>query len=320
VASPEAEIAGVSCVAGNVELEHVVSNTLAVLELAGRADIPVAAGADRPLARPLRTAPDTHGPTGLGYAELPAPDGGVVAAHAADAIAGAARDRPGELMLVTLGPLTNVASALRRAPDLPGLLRGLVMMVGSYRSPGNTAPTLEWNAGVDPEALAEVLAAWRAARDVRGSVPLPVAFGLDVTERAKMTPEHLARLQSRSGLMEDDAVVRFITDALRFYFEFHSRYDGFTGAFIHDALVIAATLDPALARTEALRVEIELEGRWTTGETVTDWRRAWGVPPNLDVAVEADTETFFERFIERLGHLAAPRPNGSGTAPRGEET
>jgi purine nucleosidase len=319
VASPEAEIVGVSCVAGNVELDHVVRNTLAVLELAGRADIRVAAGADRPLVRPLRTASDTHGPTGLGYAELPAPGGRVVTAHAADAIASTARDRPGELKLVTLGPLTNVALALRCEPDLPGLLRGLVMMVGSYRSPGNTAPTLEWNAGVDPEALAEVLAAWEAARGARGNVPRPVAFGLDVTERAKMTPEHLARLQSRAGVMEDDGVVRLITDALRFYFEFHSRYDGFTGAFIHDALAIAATLDPALARTETLRVEVELEGRWTTGETVTDWRRAWDVPPNLEVAVDADTEAFFEQFIDRLDDLAALPPKGRGKTSRGEE-
>jgi purine nucleosidase len=318
VASPEAEIVGVSCVAGNVELDHVVRNTLAVLELAGRADIPVAAGADRPLARPLRTASDTHGPTGLGYAKLPAPRGLSVAAHAADAIARAARDRPGELMLVTLGPLTNVALALRGEPDLPGLLRGLVMMVGAYRTPGNTAPTLEWNAGVDPEALAEVLAAWGVARAANDHVPRPVAFGLDVTERAKMTPEHLARLAARPGVAEDDALVELIVDALRFYYEFHSRYDGFTGAFIHDALALAATLDPALARTEALRVEVELDGRWTTGETVTDWRRAWGKPANVDVAVEADTERFFERFIERLGDLAGRRPDGGGAVSRGK--
>ena len=100
-------------------------------------------------------------------------------------------------------------------------------------------------------------------------------------------------------------MVRFVTDALRFYFEFHSRYDGFYGAFIHDALALAAALDPGLARTEALAVEVELEGRWTTGETVTDWRRAWGREPNLDVAVEADIAAFFERFIERVGDLAA---------------
>jgi purine nucleosidase len=314
VASPEAEVVGVSCVAGNVELPHIVRNTLAVLELAGRMDIPVAAGADRPLVRPLRTAADTHGPTGLGYAELPAPTTRTLAQDGAEAIVGASRAHPGQLTLVTLGPLTNVALALQREPDLPRLLRRLVMMVGSYRSPGNTAPTMEWNAGVDPEALAAVLAAWRAARARDPALRLPVAFGLDVTERAKLTPARLEALVTRAGGGLENPVLRFVSDALRFYFEFHSRYDGFYGAFIHDALALAAALDPGLARTEALVVEVELEGRWTTGETVTDWRRAWGREPNLEIAVAADAATFFERFIERVGGLAAGTEGGPAAA------
>jgi purine nucleosidase len=303
-ASPEAELAGVSCVAGNVELTHVVRNTLAVLELAGRADVEVAAGCAAPIARPLRTAADTHGPTGLGHAALPEPMTGPGPRHAADLIVEAARSRPGELTLVTLGPLSNVAVALEREPRLPHLLRGLTMMAGAYRSPGNTAPTMEWNAGVDPEALALTIDAWRKAAPA--GAPRPVAFGLDVTERAKLMPDHLTRLVSVAGGAEG-TVVRFVEDALRFYFEFHSRYDGFYGAFIHDALVVAAELDRALARTEAVAVEVELEGRWTTGETVTDWRRAWARPPDLDVAVWADTERFFDRFVERVGGLAAAR-------------
>jgi purine nucleosidase len=347
VASPEAEIVAVSCVAGNVELAPVVQNTLAVLELAGRPDIPVSAGAARPLERPLRTAADTHGPSGLGYATLPAPARAPLPIHAAEAIARAARARPAELTLVTLGPLTNVALALRQEPMLPALLRGLVMMVGAYRSPGNTAPTLEWNAGVDPEALAAVLDAWREAGRMDPGVPRPVAFGLDVTERAKLTPTHLERLATRAAEAGADGgtgvdegtgphvgtgaggstgagggtggrpaagapaanapLLRFVSDALRFYFEFHGRYDGFYGAFIHDALALAAALDPALARTQALAVEVELEGRWTTGETVADWRHAWGREPDLDVAVEVEIETFFGRFIERVGGLAARR-------------
>lgn len=305
-ASDDAEIVGVGCVAGNVELVDIVSNTLGVLELAGRADVEVAAGRDAPIARPLRTAADTHGPTGLGYARLPAPSGRPGSRDAADLIIEMARARPGELTLVTLGPLSNVAVALEREPELPGLLRGLSMMVGTYRSPGNTAPTMEWNAGVDPEALAATIAGWSAV----DGAPRPVAFGLDATEQAKMTPEHIDRLALVAG-RADDPIVTFVTDALRFYFEFHSRYDGFYGAFIHDALVVAAALDPSIARTEALTVEIELEGRWTTGETVTDWRRAWGREPNLDVAIEADAEVFFERFIERVGALAQRGQPGS---------
>ncbi|MFO7531695.1 MAG: nucleoside hydrolase [Candidatus Limnocylindrales bacterium] len=303
-ASPEAEIVGVSCVAGNVELADVVRNTLAVLELAGRADVEVAAGAARPIARSLRTAADTHGPTGLGYAELPDPEGRPCERDAASLIVESARARPGELTLVTLGPLTNVALALEQEPELPRLLRRLVMMVGSYRSPGNTAPTMEWNAGVDPEALAATLAGWRLTS--RGSAPRPVAFGLDVTEHARMTPAHLERLAVAAGGAAHP-IVRFVSDALRFYFEFHDRYDGFYGAFIHDALVVATALDPALARTEALAVEVELEGRWTTGETVADWRHAWGRAPDVDIAVEVDSDRFFERFEQRVGLLAATR-------------
>ncbi len=301
-ASPDAEMVGVGCVAGNVELPHIVRNTLAVLELAGRDDVEVAAGRDGPIARALRTAADTHGPTGLGYAALPEPARGASRRDAAELIVDAARARPGEVTLVTLGPLSNVAVALQREPALPRLLGRLVMMVGAYRSPGNTAPTMEWNAGVDPEALELTLKGWTAVADA----PRPVAFGLDVTERAKLTPAHLERLAQAAG-DPVDPIVAFVNDALRFYFEFHSRYDGFYGAFIHDALVLAAALDPGLARTQALTVEVELEGRWTTGETVTDWRRAWGRAPNLEVAVEADADVFFEHFIERVGALARER-------------
>jgi purine nucleosidase len=102
-------------------------------------------------------------------------------------------------------------------------------------------------------------------------------------------------------------IVRYLADALRFYMEFHSRFDGFYGAFIHDPLALATALDPTLVRTEPLTVEVELGGRLTTGETVTDWRRAWGRPPNVDVAVEADSARFMARFVERVGDLAARR-------------
>ncbi len=100
-----------------------------------------------------------------------------------------------------------------------------------------------------------------------------------------MTPDHLAELHHRAGDREESAVLRFIDDALRFYMEFHSRYDGFYGAFIHDALAVASALDPTLLRTELLAVQVELGGMFTSGETVTDWRRVWGREPNLDVAV-----------------------------------
>jgi inosine-uridine nucleoside N-ribohydrolase len=155
-----------------------------------------------------------------------------------------------------------------------------------------------------------VLGAWEA--HASAGVPRPMALGLDVTERAKLTPEHLARLRALADLPVDDPLLRFVDDALRFYMEFHSRYDGFFGAFIHDALAVAVALDPGLARSEQLAVEVELEGRWTAGETVTDWRRSWGRPANLDIVVEADIGAFFERFIDGIAALARQRA-GTGT-------
>ncbi len=292
-----------TCVSGNVEARDVARNTLGVLELAGRPDIEVALGRVVPLVRPLQIAPETHGPEGIGHAKLPRPSRDVSERHAVDVIVDEARRRPGEITLVTLGPLTNLAVAGLREPELPRLLRGLVMMAGAYRSPGNTAPTTEWNVSVDPEAMATVLAAWAAVPEVRR----PVALGLDVTERAKLTPPHLADLRRRAGDQPDSLLLRFVDDALRFYMEFHSRYDGFYGAFIHDALAVAAALEPSLVRVEALRVEVEVAGRWTSGETVTDWRRVWDRPANLDIAVEADIIGFFERFLDRLGRLAQVR-------------
>ncbi len=268
-ASPEAEIVAVTCVAGNVDAQQVAVNTRAVLELAGRTDIEVALGREMPLVRPLLTTPETHGPCGIGYAALPAPTMPLSGRHASDLFIEEARRRPGEITLVALGPLTNVAVAVLREPELPRLLRRLVIMGGAYRSPGNTAPTTEWNISSDPDAAKVVFTAFGGGDGVRR----PLAMGLDVTERAKFTPDHMVRLARRAGSRPNDAllageevrpfgaeprsvaskaIVRFIADSLRFYMEFHSRYDGFYGAFIHDPLVLATALDPSLVRTEAL--------------------------------------------------------------------
>ena len=308
-ASPEAEIVAVTCVAGNVDARQVAENTRAVLELAGRVDVEVALGLEKPLVRDLVTTPETHGPRGIGYAVLPPAGRPLSTRFGPDLIAEEARRRPGELTLVTLGPMTNLAVALQREPALPTLLRRWVIMGGSYRSPGNTAPTTEWNVSVDPDAAQRCIAAFgrpdvTEARVAAGMAPLPLALGLDVTERAKLLPGHLVALAARAGVGANP-VLRFIDDALRFYMEFHARNDGFYGAFIHDPFAVAAALDPSLVRSQAVAVDVELVGTLTTGETVADWRHAWGRPPTLDVAVDGDAEAFFERFIERVGGLAA---------------
>ncbi len=326
-AAPEAEIVAVTCTAGNVDARQVAENTRALLELAGRSDVEVALGRERPLVRDLVTTPETHGPHGIGWAELPPPSMPLSSRHSADLIIDEARRRPGEITLVTLAPLTNAALAVLREPELPLLLRSLVVMGGTYRSPGNTAPTTEWNVSVDPEAARVVFHAFGepaivAQREARGLPGRPLALGLDVTERAKMLPEDLGRIASQASaeaalaearVRTADApaprnpVVRYLADALRFYMEFHSRYDGFYGAYIHDPLALAAALDRSLVRSEAVAVDVELGGTLTTGETVVDWRRVWHRPPNVDVAVEADAAAFMARFVERVGELAARR-------------
>ena len=320
-ASPEADILAVTCCSGNVGVADVARNSLAVLELAGRTDIEVAIGRPIPLIRPIEITPETHGPQGIGHAELPPPSRALSDRHGVDVLIETARSRPGEVTLVTLGPLTNLATALLREPDLPRLLKRWVLMGGSFRVAGNTTPREEWNIHCDPEAAKIAFTAFADA----GLTNLPLALGLDVTEQVRFVPDHLVALARRAGSRPDDSlalargedpmrstrsvasnpIVRYLADALRFYMEFHAQYDGFYGAFIHDALALAAALDPTLVTTVAVTVDVETRGEITTGETVADWRHHWRRPPNCDVAVEADTDEFMARFIERVGALAS---------------
>ncbi len=330
-ASPEAELVAVTCVSGNVDARQVAVNTRAVLELAGRKDVEVALGREIPLIRALETAPETHGPHGLGHAELPPPSRPLSQRHAVDLIVAEARRRPGEITLVTLGPLTNLALAVMREPALPRLLKGYTLMGGAFGVPGNTTPTTEWNIHCDPEAAKIVFRAWADALAADPTIPRPLALGLDVTEQARLLPDDVVRLARRAGSKPDDSIalargedpmlatrsvagnpiVRYVADALRFYMEFHARYDGFYGAFIHDPLALAATLDRGLVTTEALYVDVETRGEITSGMTVADRRRLTGKAPNLDVAVSVDVATFLDRLVERIGGLAADHPDMS---------
>lgn len=324
-ASPDADLLAVTCVAGNIDAENVGINTRAVLELAGRIDIEVAMGRTTPLQRPLQVTPETHGPRGLGYAELPPPSRPLSERHAVDLLLDAARRRPGEVTLVTLGPLTNLAIAVLREPALPRLLKGYTLMGGAFGTSGNTTPTTEWNIHCDPEAARIVFAAWARAIEADPTIPRPLALGLDTTEQAILTTDEVVRLARRAGSTPDDSlalargedpmrplhsvasdpIVRYLADALRFYFEFHATYDGFYGAHIHDPLAVAATLDRSLVTSAPRFVDVETRGELTTGMTVADPRGLTGRPPNLDVATGADVPRFLDRLVERIGGLAA---------------
>jgi purine nucleosidase len=320
LASADADLVGLASTAGNVPVDQVCANNLNLLALCGASDIPVSKGADQPLSSVLRTAEDTHGPQGLGYAVLPDAGGELTSYDAAEAWVRAAREYPGELVGLVSGPLTNLALALRKEPALPRLLRRLVIMGGAFGYGGNTTPVAEWNISVDPEAAAEVFAVWAAAWGLEQPTHLPIVLGLNLTERAAMTPSILSRLAAAAGsattpmsvLDERGApsaaanpLIRVLEDAMRFYFEFHfDQGEGYL-AHLHDPLAAAVALDPDLVRYRQAAVDVELTGTLTRGMTVADWRGHWGRQPNVHIGVETNPDVFFDRFIARVGPFAA---------------
>jgi purine nucleosidase len=307
LASADAELIGIACTGGNVDVDQVCRNNLGLLELCGATRVPVSRGAGQPLTAALRTAEDTHGPAGMGYAELPSATQELTSYDAAEAWIRAARAHPGELVALASGPLTNLALALRAEPDLPGLLGRLVIMGGSFDYRGNTTPVAEWNTSVDPEAAAEVFDAWGRAAQAKSIAPenLPIVCGLNLTESVMLTPEIMQRLaQAVGSTAAVNPLMRVLEDSMRFYFEFHfSQGEGYL-AHLHDPLAAAVALDPGLIRTRSATVAVELNGMLTRGMTVADWHGRWGRVPNARVGVEVDPDVFFTRFIQRVGPFA----------------
>ncbi|MGV0715501.1 nucleoside hydrolase [Mycolicibacterium sp. XJ662] len=290
-ASAEADVVGIASTAGNVPVQQVCRNNLALLELCG-VDVPVSKGSECPVSAPLRTAEDTHGPEGMGYAQLPSTARTLTDYDAAEAWVRAAHAYPGELIGVATGPLTNLALALRREPALPRLLRRLVIMGGAFDYRGNTTPVAEWNISVDPEAAAEVLAGW--GPDVGH---LPIVLGLNLTENIVLTPELLGRLRAAV----EHPLVTVLEDAMRFYFEFHAAQGEGYLAHLHDPLAAAVALDPDLVRCRPTTVDVELTGTLTRGMTIADWSHRWGREPNALIGVDVDPAAFFDRFLGRVG-------------------
>ena len=316
LASPEAELVGITCTAGNVNARQVAINNLAWLELCDGPDVEVALGAEVPIIAPLMTTEETHGPQGIGYAELPAPTRTLSTRHATQVWIDHARRRPGEITGLITGPLTNLALAVKLEPELPLLLKRIVVMGGAFNHPGNTTPTTEWNVAVDPDAAKIVFDAFSVVPDDRR----PVICALDVTERIEMHPHHIAELARAAGSTPDEIispddepgrrsqasnkVIRHLSDAVRFYMEFHRLYDQGFLAHMHDPFAAAVALDPKLATTRPATVDVELAGTLTRGQTVADWRGMWGRRPNADIVVDTDPAEFFRRTIDRVGALA----------------
>jgi purine nucleosidase len=312
---PEVHLQAITCTAGNVGARQVALNNLALLELCGRPGVEVAIGAEDPLEIPLVTTEETHGPQGIGHAELPAPAQQVSPRHAVDVWVDEVRANPGKITGLITGPLTNFALALRREPELPRLLKGLVIMGGSFYYQGNTTPTAEWNVSVDPHAAKEVFAAYRGVPADK----LPVVCALESTERIEMRPEHLERLAAAAGAgpelvlpgqpeglrsTSDNPLVACLSDAIRFYMEFHRLYDQGYVAHMHDAFAACAAVERTPVTTRLATVDVETSSPLLIGTTVADFRGLWGLPPNARIVDSNDPKQCFEELISSVGALA----------------
>jgi pyrimidine-specific ribonucleoside hydrolase len=286
LASPEVELLGVSTVAGNQTLAKTTANAIRVLDHLGRHDIPVAAGASRPLVRPLRIADHVHGETGLDGPRLPPPSRDASRGHAIDAIAMALDSSPAPVTLIATGPLTNVALFLSRYPDLQHKLERIVFMGGAIGL-GNVTPAAEFNLWVDPEA---------AARVFTSGIELTMV-GLDVTHRALITDSHVDQLAGagRAG--------KLVADLYSFYSGYHRRQYGMAGAPVHDAVAVAQVIDPAILRQRACGVLVDTGGEPSRGRTYVDLWGAAGWTPNCQVAVGIDAPRFLNLLVERISAL-----------------
>lgn len=281
---PAIDLIAVTTVAGNIDVEKATANTLAVLDWLGAGEIPVHRGASRPLVRPHRDATYFHDEHGLGGARLPASERELGADRGPAATIRLARQRPGEIVLVNTGPLTNLAIALNVEPRLIEWLRAVVLMGGAFHVPGNVTPTAEFNIYVDPEAAEQVF-----------SAPFPrlTAIGLDVTERVAITRADWDAVNSDADLPPSASLLREVG---KFAFTRLDR-DRFA---LHDPLAVAVAIDPSLVRNEDATVVVD------TSEAEVGRTRVVG-PGSVQVAVEVDADRAVETYRRTVG-LPLPKP------------
>ena len=290
LASPEEiDVLGITCVAGNVPLDLTSKNARIVCELAGKVDVPVHAGCDRPLGRDLVTAEHVHGKTGLDGPDLPDPQMPLSDGHAVDFIIDTLNaHEPGTVTLCPLGPLTNIATAFQKAPEIVEKVQEIVLMGGGYFEGGNITPAAEFNIYVDPQAADIVF---------KSGVSL-VVMPLDVTHKALVTKprnDAFRNLGTKAGI-----AVAEMTD---FFERFDKEKYGSAGAPLHDPCVTAYLINPALFTGRHINVEIETQSELTMGMTVADWWRVTDRAPNALFMGDIDADGFFALLTDRLARL-----------------
>jgi purine nucleosidase len=289
IASPELSLEGLSVVHGNCSLEQAVTNGLSVLELANAGHIPLARGCELPLVQPSLLAPETHGNTGLGYAKLPEPRIRPTVQHGCDFLIEKVMSNPGEITLVAIGPLTNVALAMRKEPRFAKSLKELIIMGGAIRHEGNVTALGEFNVYVDPHAAHIVFHA---------GIPMTLV-PLDVTYQCLLTAQDVERL-----MKIDSPIPKFIKDTTDFYMEYHDSYQGIKGCIINDPLALALTFAPELCDYQELPVDVDISGGVSMGKTLADFYNYNKKPANMKVALGVRPRDFIELFLERMEKLA----------------
>ena len=290
LASPEEiEVLGITAVAGNVPLTLTERNARIVCELAGKPDTKVFAGCDAPIARKLITAEHVHGKTGLDGPTLRDPTMPLQDRHGVDFIIDTLRRAPaGTVTLCPLGPLTNIATALDRAPDIASRIQEIVLMGGAYFEVGNITPAAEFNIHVDPEAARMVFAC---------GAPITV-MPLDVTHKALVTAPRNDAFRAMGSPV--GVAVAEMTD---FFERFDKEKYSNAGAPLHDPCVTAYLIQPELFTGRHINVEIETQSELTLGMTVADWWRVSGRAPNAMFMGDIDADGFFELLTNRLSRL-----------------
>ena len=286
---PRLRLLGVTTVAGNQTLDKTTRNALRVLALAGAADVPVAAGSDRPLVGELTVAEDIHGSSGLDGPDLDVPVAELAGVHAVELMRRLILGGDGPVTLIATGPLTNGALLLRSHPEVVPRVRRVVFMGGSTER-GNTTPYGEFNIVTDPEAADIVL---------RSGLPATM-IGLNVTHQALATEEVIAEflaMGTRLGIV--------CAELMTFFASTYRRVFGFEHPPVHDPIAVAAVLDPSIVRTVAAPVAVELAGAYTRGATVVDLHRRTGREPNAEVAVGLDVDAFWRLLMDAVAVLPA---------------
>lgn len=285
--TPQIELVGITTVAGNAEVEKTTRNALKVCEIAGIRDVPVVKGCGQPMVRKRETAADIHGDSGMDGPVLPEPTRQVENEHAVDFIIRKLLESDGDITLVPVGPLTNIAMAMRREPAILPKIQEIVLMGGGTF--GNWTPAAEFNIFVDAEAAKVVF---------ESGVPITM-MGLDLTHQALATYEvadRIAKIDNPAG--------KFVSELLVFFRKTYLEVFGFEHPPVHDVCSVAYCIDPSVVECRKLRVDIETRGELTYGMTVVDVNGVTGREPNVNVAMKLDHAKFWNMVTAALQHFS----------------